>query len=205
MGSSFWIGALVAVVAVIAVIAVIAVVAMARPGLLRALRLGRKRASRETIKAPSEFANSQAHAEPPQPNSVGHDPFILGGSRGGHHMRPPAPTAAIPTPRPAPGAGAAPPASNAKQDRVEASALMPQSVARSEVFRIEAVLARRGGLTRALASFSAGRDDLLSASARELAAPLAREAVLELTVECAQADLLHLFDLALDLVQVALC
>lgn len=187
MGSSFWIGTLVAVVAVVAVIAV---VGMAQLGLLRALRLGRKRVSREAVKAPGEFANTQAHAEPPQPKSVDHDRFILGGSRGGHDARPPAPTAAIPPPRPAPGAGAAPPASSSKNDRVEASALVPRSVARSEVFRIEVVLARRGGLTRALASFSAGRDDLLSASPRELTATLAHGAVLELTAECAQADLI---------------
>ena len=75
------------------------------------------------------------------------------------------------------------------QDRVEASALVPRSVARGEVGRIEAVLARRGGMARALAKFSAGRDELLPAPARELAAPLARNTVLELTLECVQADL----------------
>lgn len=75
-----------------------------------------------------------------------------------------------------------------RRDRVEASALVPRSVKRNETFRIEAVLAKRAQVARALAQFQAGRDALVAAPPRGLAALLSRSSVLELTLECAQAD-----------------
>lgn len=74
--------------------------------------------------------------------------------------------------------------------RVVASALVPRSVARGEVCRIEAVLARRGVISRELARLAADSDDLLWAQRRELTMPLEGQTLLELTLECAQADLI---------------
>ena len=148
-------------------------VALAAVALL--VRLGRRRSTRRSETSATErgeAANPGVEAEPMLSVDLDCDPFALGGNRGDHKADPFMPPSGTPPP-----------------DRVEASALVPRSVARGEVGRIEAVLARRGGMARALAKFSAGRDELLPAPARELAAPLARNTVLELTLECAQADL----------------
>lgn len=77
-----------------------------------------------------------------------------------------------------------------RRDKVEASALVPEAAVPGQVCRIEVVLARRTDMARALARFGAGREPLVAAPRRALTAWLVRESVLELTLECAQAELI---------------
>jgi hypothetical protein len=73
------------------------------------------------------------------------------------------------------------------RDRVQASALVPKAVARGQVFRVEAVLARPRDMAHALAALNADPQALESVPPRGLAALLRRESVLEVTLDCADA------------------
>jgi|KBSSwiStaDraftv2_1062776.scaffolds.fasta_scaffold16385_3 hypothetical protein len=141
-------------------------VVLAVVGLLLWFSLRGARRSEADAREAKEPASTVAHAESLPPARIEDDPFSLGGRAA------PAPLGRAPA-----------------QHKVEASALVPRSVARSEVFRVEAVLARVGSMTRALTELQAGRDELVSVPSRKLTASVGVGTVIELTLECAQADL----------------